>query len=139
MKKFLLILVAFLALSFTYEAEAQVRDFIDVEITTDTLTDSGTVYADFSRLTKPWDYVLFAKADKLTGTVTGTIILQVSPDGTNWITHPTADTLTYTNVSDGLLTSVLTGTDLIYPYLRAAVTGSGTSTSIWTMDLILKK
>ena len=139
MKKLIFLLALMIAVTVTTSAQGWSKDLATIEVVTDTVTDTGTEYANFNRLTQLYDYVLFATADKLTGTVTGTITLQVSPDGDNWITHPTADTLTYTNVSDGMLTSAVSGTDLIYPYMRAKVTGSGTSTSIWTLDLILKK
>lgn len=137
MRKFFLIgmlLVVGMTVSAQWSSSFQIK-----EVTSDTLTDTGTVYADFGKLTKPWDYVLFATADKVSGTVTGSIILQVSPDGSSWITHPTADTLTYTTASDAMLPSVLSGTDLVYPYMRAAVTGTGSSVSVWTLNLILKE
>lgn len=124
----------------TQEVTAQ-RGYFEAEsYVTDTLTDTGTVYATFGRLTRAWDYVIFATADTLSvGKASGTIKLEVSPDGTTWITHPTADTLTYTSVGDEMISSVLSGADLVYPYMRANVTGTSSGTSLWKIDLILKK
>jgi len=142
MKKFVFLLIAVMcfALLPTQEATAQ-RDYFEAEsYVTDTLTNTGTVYATFGRMTRAWDYVIFATADTTgVGKASGSIFLEVSPDGSNWITHPTADTLTYTTVGDEMLTSVLSGTGLVYPYMRANITGTGSSVSIWTIDLILKK
>lgn len=133
MKKliFTLAVIAFAAVSY---GQSYINE---LSVTTDTVTDTGTKYGTFIKLTKPYDYVLFASADKVSGTVSGSVKLEVSPDGTNWITHPTADTLTYTNVSDGVA-GLWTGTDLPYTYIRANVTGTGSSVSVWTFKLILK-
>ena len=120
MKKVFLLCAFALGLG-TQLAQAQT---ITPENSTDTLVNAATVNLN---QTVRLSYVNFAfqvVLTKISGTVAGTVILQASLDGTNFVTVPGTDTLTLANVTTNNIIWTLTSTP--YLYYRAACTGSGT-------------
>jgi hypothetical protein len=97
-------------------------------LTSDTITNSGTGYVEFT-LNSFYERVSFQPVvTKLSGTAAGTVTLQGSIDGTNFVTvassYVTAATMSVTNVTTS--TSMLIVTDSPYRYYRLSYTGSGT-------------
>lgn len=73
------------------------------------------------------DVSLWASTD-----ATATVVIQASPDGTNWTTPSAGATLTFTTAGDSWL--VYMGP--VAPYLRAHVTNPGTLTATVTTKLV---
>lgn len=97
-------------------------------LTSDTITNSGSGYVDYT-LTNYYEKVTFQPVvTKLSGTAGGTVTLQVSNDGTNYVTisstYASATTMSVTNVTTN--TTMLTVTSSPYRYYRLSYTGSGT-------------
>jgi len=97
-------------------------------LTSDTITDTGSGYVAIT-IDKYWEKVSFQPVvTKLSGTAAGTVTLQGSNDGTNFVTvnssYVSATTMTVTNVTTS--TALLTVTSSPYKYYRLSYTGSGT-------------
>lgn len=92
-------------------------------LVSDTAINSGTANVDLAT-TKSWTQIsVQAIITKISGTVAGTVLLQGSLDGTNYISVG-ADTMTNTDVATGTHFWVVTGNP--YGYYRLLLTGSGT-------------
>lgn len=102
----------------------------------DTITNSATVNVT-QTLASPYDVASFqAVVTKVDGTVAGTVLLQGSNDGTNYVDIST-DTLTLTDVAtQSYLWSV---TDAPYKYYRLKGTGSGTMNAILAGFAVAKR
>jgi len=123
MKK-ILILFAFIISAIYVNAQVDLKS--EYSLTTDTVTNTGTVYmtvgAAFSG-----DNILAvsAKTTQLSGTSAGTATLEWSIDGTDYKTHPTADTMT---IANGAV--YIWSLDHTYAKkYRVKFTGSGTNTT----------
>lgn len=97
-------------------------------LNSDTITNSGSGYVGFT-LDKYYEKVAFQPVvTKLSGTAGGTVTLQVSNDGTNYVTiasgYVSAATMSVSNVTTN--TAILTVTSSPYRYYRLSYTGSGT-------------
>ena len=115
----------------------------DILATSDTITDSGTGFVELQVKGKYSSVSIQAISDKISGTAAGTITLQGSNDGTNFVTlnvgyiqdlaqqQPytvdAAGTLTVTDISTS--TKVFTVTGSPYAYYRLSHTGTGTMVS----------
>jgi hypothetical protein len=96
----------------------------------DTVTDSGTDYVELQ--VKNWyeTVSIQAKTTKIGGTVGGTVTLQGSNNGTNYVTVNTAyvagtsSTMTALNQTTTTKVFVITGSP--YRYYRLSWTGTGT-------------
>lgn len=100
----------------------------DYSLTSDTITNTGSGYVQYT-LSNYYEKVSFQPVvTKLSGTAGGTVTLQVSNDGTNFVTisssYASATTLSVTNQTTN--TSILTVTSSPYKYYRLSYTGSGT-------------
>ena len=101
-------------------------------LTTDTATNSGTTYLQIT-LNNYYEKVSFQPVvTKVSGTAGGTVTLQGSIDGTNYVTvssdYSSAQTMSVTNVTTS--TALLTVTSSPYRYYRLSYTGSGTMVCI---------
>lgn len=101
-------------------------------LTTDTATNTGTTYLQINS-TSYWEKVTFQPVvTKVSGTAAGTVTLQGSVDGTNYVTvsssYASATTMSVTNVTTS--TALLTVTSSPYRYYRLSYTGSGTMVCI---------
>jgi len=101
-------------------------------LTTDTATNSGTTYLQIT-LNNYYEKVSFQPVvTKVSGTAAGTVTLQGSIDGTNYVTvssdYSSAQTMSVTNVTTS--TALLTVTSSPYRYYRLSYTGSGTMVCI---------
>ena len=112
----------------------------DINKTSDTVTNAGSGYVGLQ--VKGWYHTVSiqAVATKISGTAGGTITLQGSLDGTNYVTVPTnylyavsgqqpyqvgsAATLTVTNVTTS--TAIFTIIGSPFQYYRLSYTGTGT-------------
>lgn len=97
-------------------------------LTTDTATNTGTTYLQIT-LSNYYEKVSFQPVvTKVSGTAAGTVTLQGSVDGTNYVTvntsYSSAQTMSVTNVTTS--TALLTVTSSPYRYYRLSYTGSGT-------------
>lgn len=69
---------------------------------------------------------------ELSGTAAITFTVEVSNDGTNFITHPTADTVAFTNTASGVFQSqVIEVDDYAYTHIRIKGVGTGTQSTLW--------
>jgi len=96
--------------------------------TSDTTVNAATSYVGLS-LSNYYNTVSFqAVVTKISGTVAGTVTLQGSNDGTNYVTvsssYATATTLSCTDQTTNTKMFVVTGSP--YKYYRLSYTGSGT-------------
>ena len=102
--------------------------FVTKTMTGGTLTNSGTTYVNQS-ISQLYEVCTFQPVvTKLSGTAGGTVTLQGSNDGTNFVTvnssYASATTMSVTNVTTS--TAILTVTSAPYKYYRLSYTGSGT-------------
>lgn len=97
-------------------------------LTSDTATNTGTTYVQAQ--VKNWyeSVSIQAVVTKLSGTAAGTVTVQGSNDGTNYVTvnssYITSSTLSVSNVTTNTKVFILTGSP--YNYYRLSYTGSGT-------------
>lgn len=99
--------------------------------TSDTVTNTGTEYVYVMTGSNVSAYSLQFVGTKISGTVAGTVTLEVTVDGTNWVSIDTSATLkkgadSYTNTNITTNTFVWTVTKPIYSGYRFKVVGSGT-------------
>ena len=115
----------------------------DINATSDTVTNAGTGYVQLQVKGSYKNVVIQAVSDKISGTAGGTITLQGSNDGINFVTVNTsyiqnpnslapyttggAATLTVTNVATSTAIFVVNGSP--YAYYRLSHTGTGTMSS----------
>jgi hypothetical protein len=97
-------------------------------LTSDTVTNTGTSYLQIT-LNNYYEKVSFQPVvTKVSGTAAGTVTLQGSVDGTNYVTvssdYSNARTMTVTNVTTSTAFFVVTSSP--YRYYRLSYTGSGT-------------
>lgn len=97
-------------------------------LTSDTITNSGSGYVQID-ISNYYEKISFQPVvTKLSGTAGGTVTLQGSNDGTNFVTvnssYASATTMSVTNVTTS--TAILTVTSAPYKYYRLSYTGSGT-------------
>jgi hypothetical protein len=134
MKKFILILTMLLAVTVSYgQFNTMVSSF---GLPTDTVTNTGTAFVSARTNTSSDAAVgVAATVTKISGTVTGTVILQGSLDGTNYYTIST-DTLMLTDVaSQGKIFKL----DHNYVnYYRLLATGAGTMAATIAGKLVVK-
>lgn len=119
---------------------ASVNMLSDIDATSDTVANSGTGYVEY-RVRGWYNTVsIQAVATKISGTAAGTVTLQGSLDGTNFVTVPTnylfdvtgqepykvdgTATLTVTDVTTS--TKIFTVIGSPFQYYRLSYTGSGT-------------
>lgn len=126
-----LISVLLLAAVFSLGVNAQSGVAKDLKstfsLTTDTVTNTGTVYMDVTAtFSSNNNLVVSGKADNVSGTTAGTAILEWSINGTDYATHPTADTLTLSDGGVYLWELTTTGAKKY----RVNFTGTGTQVSI---------
>lgn len=119
MKKFILILIVFIGITASSNAQMIMSG-------SDTIFN-GAVVSVTQDISKAYDVVSFqAVVTKLTGTVAGTVMLEGSNDGTNYLSI--SDTLTLTDVTTN--TKLWTVDKAPYKYYRLKGTGSGTMSAI---------
>lgn len=97
-------------------------------LTSDTITNTGNGYVQLE-VTQYYEKISFQPVvTRLSGTAGGTVTLQGSNDGTNYVTvnssYVSAATMSVTNVTTS--TAILTVTSSPYRYYRLSYTGSGT-------------
>lgn len=102
--------------------------------TADTLTDSDSGNLTSDAIYGLWTYSIQAVVVELSGAATLTGLLQLSNNGTDWTTHPTADTLALTDDGSMLWAGALPGL-----YVRVNITQTGTATASINGTVILKK
>jgi hypothetical protein len=90
---------------------------------TDTILNAGTEYATLKAQNAYTVATFQAVVTKISGTVAGTVVLQASLDGINYVSVG-ADTLTNTNQTTN--THIWTVEPSKYLYYRLKATGSGT-------------
>lgn len=100
----------------------------DYDLTSDTITNSGTGYVELP-LTNYYEKVAVqAVVTKLSGTAGGTVTLQGSNDGTNYVTmsssYTDARTLSVSNTTTNTAMFIITSCP--YKYVRLSYTGTGT-------------
>jgi hypothetical protein len=100
---------------------------------TDTVTNSATGYVGLQIKSSYNTVTIQAVVTKISGTAGGTVTLQGSNDGVNYVTvstdYSTAQTLSVTNVTTNTKIFIVTGSP--YSYYRLSHTGTGTmSTTI---------
>lgn len=129
MKKLFALLIAAVTIAFVVPAEtkAQVSSPVKTtKVSADTTADAATVYVTLTAA--PDNLVsISAVVTKVSGTVAGTVILQGTADGTNWVTID-GDTLTLANQTTNVIVWTVTHNSF-YSY-RIKHTGSGTQRSI---------
>lgn len=141
MKKYIVLsLFAFLLSFVAVESKAQVRNFLSpYGFAIDTVTNTGTAYVTIHNPGAKVSTTVWVIVDKMTGTVGGTITLQVSTDGTNWKAINTLGTQT------AMATITATDADNTYHwyfagnpfnYYRVSHTGTGTMTSTIAAKLL---
>ena len=139
MKNLFLSLIAAFAVtvSSVNVAQAQVSDMVSSDnFTTDTVTNTGTAYLSL-KLTGYYTVSIQVNVTKISGTLGGTIVLQGSLDGTNYVTIPSSSSLTVTNVaSQGYL---WTYSNSPYLYYRVLATGTGTMSGIISAKIMYRK
>lgn len=128
MKKIIILFAFILSVTYVNAQSGTVSNTLsEYSLTTDTVTNTGTVNmvvpAAFSSNN---NLVISAKAVQVSGTTAGTAILQWSLNGTDYATHPTADTLTLSNGAVHLWELTTTGARKY----RIQFTGSGTNVTI---------
>lgn len=100
----------------------------NVSLTSDTTTDTGTSYVELGVQNWYNTVTIQSVVTKISGTVAGTVTLQGSVDGTNYVTVSSsyADVTSYspTNVATSSKLFVVTGSP--YRYYRLSYTGAGT-------------
>lgn len=112
----------------------------DISATSDTTTNTGTGYVQLQVKGTYENVAIQATVDKISGTVAGTVTLQGSNDGTNFVTLDNsysadyttsapyttggATTLSCSNVTTNSKIFLITGSP--YSYYRLSYTGSGT-------------
>ena len=133
MKKIVVIsIIALFALGAFGQSKTLLSEF---GYTSDTVTNTGTVYmsvgATFSSINT---LSVSAKSVNVSGTTAGTAVLQHSINGSDFVTHPTADTLT---LSDGAVHIWTVDSDVIK--YRVKLTGTGTGVSIVSGNYVHKK
>jgi hypothetical protein len=111
-----------------YEQKTSANLLSSYSLTSDTATNTGTTYLQIS-LTKFWHKAeIQAVVTKVSGTAAGTVTVQGSIDGTNYVTvdanYISSSTMTVTNVATS--TKMFTITSSPYLYYRLSYTGSGT-------------
>lgn len=116
MKNLLLLLVVALFASFGVNSQTAMT-------VSDTITNTGTEYATLQVKSSGSIISIQAVVTKLSGTVAGTVILQASNDGLNYVTIG-SDTLTLSNVTTN--SYLFTVSNHPYIYYRLKATGSGT-------------
>lgn len=90
----------------------------------DTVVNTATEYM-YMTVSGSYETAAFQVVNtKISGTVAGTCLLEYSVDGTNYITVPSADTLTNTDIATNSLVWTLTKPEA--SYYRIKYTGSGT-------------
>lgn len=137
--KRLFILTALIVSALGVDAQSSKGVLINTKSTfnlaTDTVTNTGTVYMDvISTFSGNYNLVVSGKATNVSGTTAGTATLEWSLNGTDYVTHPTADTLT---LSDGAVYLWELNTTGARKY-RINFTGSGTNVTIVEGQYIYK-
>lgn len=139
MKNLFLSLIAAFAVtvSSVNVAQAQVSDMVSSDnFTTDTVTNTGTAYLSL-KLSGYYAVSIQVNVTKISGTLGGTIVLQGSLDGTNYVTIPSSGSLTVTNVtSQGYLWNYANSP---YLYYRVLATGTGTMSGIISAKIMYRK
>jgi len=108
----------------------------EYDLTSDTVTNTGTVYMDVVGTFSSNNLLTISgKAVNLTGTTAGTAIIEWSLNGIDYATHPTADTLTLTDGAVYLWEFTTTGARKY----RINFTGSGTSTTVVSGQYVYKQ
>lgn len=111
-------------MAFAFMVNAQTATLMSA---TDTVTNAGSETATL-KVVAPYKVVsIQAVVTKLSGTVAGTVILQASNDGVNYISVG-SDTLSNANVTTN--THFWTVEPSKYLYYRLKATGSGTMSAI---------
>lgn len=99
----------------------------------DTLKNTGTQYLTWAGTsTGAFAQTNFeVTVSRVSGTLAGTCVLEVSESGVNWKTHPTADTLTLSNTATyyNILVAPIKD-DPAFSKYRLKCTGSGTMAAI---------
>jgi hypothetical protein len=141
MKKIIGILLAMSAMAFTMPVTAQkivpmtkvvsnLPTTANLTIALDTVTNTGTNYLSGYTDKSAGTVTIQAVMAKLSGTPAGTVTLQGSVDGSNWVTVTGTATgvqtgaFTATNVTSQSTSWTLVGNP--YPWYRVTWTGSGT-------------
>lgn len=138
MKNLILSTILFL-LAFVFNANAQYT----MTGSGDTITDTGTKTATLQVKESYQSVSIQAVITKISGTVAGTVTLQGTIDGTNYVTVDTGAvlskhvTFTATNVASQSTVFIVQGS----PYLkyRVSYTGSGTMAAKMSAYLLPKK
>lgn len=98
------------------------------DLTSDTCTNAGTTYVGLTVNNYYETVTIQAVVTKISGTVAGTVTVQGSNDGTNFVTvdsdYITSSTLSPTNQTTNTKIFIITGSP--YKYYRLSYTGSGT-------------
>ncbi len=121
MKKHLILIFALALFSASFGQVTAMKS--SYNLLSDTATNAGTANVDLP-VTKTWTQIsIQAVVTKISGTVAGTVFLQGSLDGTNYL-NIGIDTLTNTDVTTNTKIWVIEGSP--YSYYRLLLTGSGT-------------
>lgn len=127
MKNFILLMIALLG----FASYSQTAMKGSSGATSDTVTNAGTEYVYVNTTANVSAYSLQFVGTKISGTVAGTVTLEVSVDGTNYVSIDTSATLkkgtdSYTNTNVTTNTFVWTVTKPAFLWYRFKVVGSGT-------------
>ena len=140
MNKCLCIDVGFVALSAT-NVKGQVTDFESTSgFTSDTVTNAGTTYLESVLLTRSaaTTTTVLVNVTKISGTVGGTITLQGSLDGTNFVAINQIDTTSALGTFTAADASaryhwIISGSPFLY--YRVSWTGTGTMAASFSVKL----
>lgn len=125
MKKLMAVLLIAVLAFIAPNANAQSSVLIS---STDTLTNADTVNISLPQATGGYYAVgIQAVVSKVSGTVSGSAIIQGSLDGTNWVTIG-SDTLTFTDAATN--TKVWAITPSVYQYHRVKFISAGTVVAV---------
>lgn len=98
------------------------------DTTADATTDTQTL-----KLGGAWKKVsVHIIGKEISGTAAITFTVEVSNDGVYFTTHPTADTVAFTNTTSGVFQSKVIEVDnYAYTHIRIKGVGSGTQSTLW--------
>ena len=135
------------AAAFVFAAVAANAQVVDMKSTsskaTDTVTNTGSEVLTAQVNGYQADVTIQAVVTKVSGTVAGTVVLQGSVDGSNYVTLTTTalpggnDTCTLTNTATQSFNYAVGQSK--YLYYRVRVTGSGTMVAIINAKLLARK